>query len=277
MLLVNKKGTWIIITTVGVFKKRLFRRNQYVNLKTQRNTAEQGKNRTEIRVNISTSASKFHNSWRENTNKFGESVNMNVKADNITDMRSCFMLLDIDVLKSVINLIGSCPKFQKRSVEIISNPPAQKKGLSLHLNLMCMKDDCDWNTFFYISKEGKSYNPGASPFEINDRAIIAMRKTEKGFTGLSNFCGFMNLPPPMKVKAFNDMQKKIASTSTYVADGSMKTAVNEFIPAQGQGNENIVDDIPDITVSNDGSWQKSGHSSLNGVVKCNKPVTLASV
>ena len=44
----------------------------------------------------------------------------------------------------------------------------------------------------------------------------------------------MNSPPPMlNVKAFNDMQEKIASTYTYVADGSMKNAANEFIPAQG--------------------------------------------
>ena len=73
MFLVNKKGTGIIITmgkplkhraklrrssSVGVFKERLFRRNQHVKLKTQRNTAEQRMNRTETRVNISTSASK---------------------------------------------------------------------------------------------------------------------------------------------------------------------------------------------------------------------------
>ena len=114
----------------------------------------------------------------------------------------------------------------------------------------------------------KSDNPGASPFEINYKAIIVMREIGKGFTGLSNFCGFMNLPPPMNVKAFNDMQEKIASTYTYVADGSMKNAANEFIPAQGQGNENITDNIAVITVTNDGSWQKRGHSSLNGVVNC---------
>ena len=58
----------------------------------------------------------------------------------------------------------------------------------------------------------------------------------------------------MNVKAFNDMQEKIASAYTYVADGSMKNPANEFIPAQGEGNENIEDNIPDITVSNDGSW-----------------------
>ena len=109
-------------------RRSSFRRNQHVNLKSQRDTAEQGMNRTETRVNISTSASKFHKSLRGNTNKFGESVNVNARAVNITDMGSCFRILDSDIFKAVINLIGSCPKCQIRSVEIISNP-AQKKGL----------------------------------------------------------------------------------------------------------------------------------------------------
>ena len=34
----------------------------------------------------------------------------------------------------------------------------------------------------------------------------------------------------MNVKAFNDMQEKTASAYAYVADGSMKNAVNEFVP-----------------------------------------------
>ena len=58
-----------------------------------------------------------------------------------------------------------------------------------------MENDCDWNKFFYTNKEVKSNNAGPSPFEINYRAIIAMREIEKGFTELSNLCGFMNLPP----------------------------------------------------------------------------------
>ena len=72
----------------------------------------------------------------------------------------------------------------------------------------------------------------------------------------------------MNVKAFNEMQEKIASTYTCVAHGSIKNAANEFIPAEGQSNENIADNIADITVSNDGSWQKRDHLSLNGVVNC---------
>ena len=76
-----------------------------------------------------------------------------------------------------------------------------------------------------------------------------MEEIGKGFTGLSTFCGFINLPPPMNVKVFNDMQEKVASTYTYAADGSIKNAANEFISAQGQGNENIEDDIADMCAS----------------------------
>ena len=190
----------------GVLKKRLFRGNQHANLKIPRDTDEQGINRTETRVSISISVLKYHKSLTENTNKFRESK-VNTKNDNIADMGSFFILLDSKILKSVISFFGSCPECQKRSTEIISNP-AQKKGLSLHLNLMYMGGDCDWNKFFYSSKELKSDNPGASPFEINYRVITAMKEIGKGFTGLSNFCGFIDLPPPMNVKAFNDMQEK---------------------------------------------------------------------
>ena len=49
----------------GAFKKRLFRGNHHEDLKTSKDTAEQEMNRTETRVKISTSASKFYKSLRE--------------------------------------------------------------------------------------------------------------------------------------------------------------------------------------------------------------------
>ena len=39
-----------------------------------------------------------------------------------------------------------------------------------------------------------------------------------------------------------------------------------FNAAPLDGNKSIEDGIADITALNDGSWQKRGHSSLNGVV-----------
>ena len=51
----------------------------------------------------------------------------------------------------------------------------------------------------------------------------------------------MNLSPPVNVKAFNDARENSMSNYTYVADGSLKNAANEFISAQGQGNESTDD------------------------------------
>ena len=38
----------------------------------------------------------------------------------------------------------------------------------------------------------------------------------------------MNLPPPMNIKAYNDMQEKRASVCKKVAKQSMQNAANEF-------------------------------------------------
>ena len=78
---------------------------------------------------------------------------------------------------------------------------------------------------------------------------IILSPAEVSISVQQKFTGFKTVPPPMNVKAFNDMQEKVASTYTYAADGSMKNAANEFISAQGQGNENIEDDVADMCVS----------------------------
>ena len=41
-----------------------------------------------------------------------------------------------------------------------------------------------------------------------------MREIGKGFTALTNFCGFMNLIPPANFNPLNDMQDNVASTYT---------------------------------------------------------------
>ena len=103
-------------------------------------------------------------------------------------------------------------------------------------------------------------------FETNNRAIIAMREIGRGHTTVKNFCGFMNMPPPMQIKSFNEMQKNIVSVYQDVVNDSMQTASGELrdmaIDEFGQKNE-----VADIVVSCDGTWQRRGFSSLNGVVR----------
>ena len=55
-----------------------------------------------------------------------------------------------------------------------------------------------------------------------------MREIGRGHTSLSPLCGVMNLPPPMNIKAYNDMQEKIALVYKEVANQLMQNAANEF-------------------------------------------------
>ena len=99
-----------------------------------------------------------------------------------------------------------------------------------------------------------------------------MREIGRGHTSLSALCGVMNLPLPMNVKTYNDVQKKIASIYKEVTNHSIQNVANEFRLKQ-QDDKNVemiykkfVNVIADITVSGDGSWQQRGLSSLNGLV-----------
>ena len=138
------------------------------------------------------------------------------------------------------------------------------------LEFKCIK--CEWRKCFYTSKEVKNDNRGASSYEVNYLSIIAMREIGRGHTSLSTLCGIMNLPPPMNIKAYNDMQEKIASVYKEVANQSMQNAANEFRFKQQHDrivemiDNNFENAIADITVSGDGSWQKRGFSSLNVLV-----------
>ena len=115
-----------------------------------------------------------------------------------------------------------------------------KKGLSLQLNFTSGEEDCDWNKSIYAKKKKiKIVNPWASAFEVNYRAIY-----ERNWKRIYciNFCGFMNVPPAINVKPFNDMQDKITSTYTNVEDASTKNAANEFIVVE----EDSVKDKTDV-------------------------------
>ena len=55
-----------------------------------------------------------------------------------------------------------------------------------------------------------------------------MKEIGKGYSALEKFCDLMNLPPPMNVKAFNDIQYKIHRIYQRIADAKMKNAADEF-------------------------------------------------
>ena len=86
---------------------------------------------------------------------------------------------------------------------------------------------------------------------------MAFREIVKGHKGLQTFCGYMNMPPPMADVTYNETVKsRLHPAYVDVARKNMKDAAEEY-------HENTV---CDTAVSCDGTWQRRGFASLNGVV-----------
>ena len=75
----------------------------------------------------------------------------------------------------------------------------------------------------------------------------------------------MNMPPPMQIKSYNEIQQNIASVYYDVADDLMHSASGELRNmANDKCGEKI--EVVDIVVSCHGTLERRGFSSLNGVV-----------
>ncbi|GFX92267.1 uncharacterized protein TNCV_1111941 [Trichonephila clavipes] len=93
-------------------------------------------------------------------------------------------------------------------------------------------------------------------YELNTRLVYAMRCIGKGAEFARMFCGIMNLPPPpTKFSKYNHI---LLQATRETCEHSMAEAVREAV------DEN--DGKRDLAVAVDGSWQKRGFSSKNGLV-----------
>ncbi|GFT02784.1 DUF1758 domain-containing protein [Trichonephila clavipes] len=93
-------------------------------------------------------------------------------------------------------------------------------------------------------------------YELNTRLVYAMRCIGKGAESARMFCGIMNLPPPpTKFSKYNHI---LLQATRETCEHSMAEAVREAV------DEN--DGKRDLAVAVDGSWQKRGFSSKNGLL-----------
>ena len=80
------------------------------------------------------------------------------------------MLVDTRILKDIVINVGAC---QVCSNKInLSFDLAKKQGLAFLLEFRCER--CHWNEKYYTSKQTETWKY-KTPFEINTRAIVAMR------------------------------------------------------------------------------------------------------
>lgn len=94
-------------------------------------------------------------------------------------------------------------------------------------------------------------------FAINRRFVFAITSLGGHSSTAKNICGDLDLPPP--VHTYAEHLATIEKAASNEARSSMLQAVNE-------AKDSVK--CSDISVSVDGTWQKRGFSSKNGVVTC---------
>lgn len=102
--------------------------------------------------------------------------------------------------------------------------------------------------------------PGQKCFDINIRSVLAFREIGRGYSSIKDFCKFMNMPPPMDKKSYRKSFTRLYRAYTKASRNSLSNAASQAV---GTRDEN---GVADVMASFDGTWQRRGYSSLNGVV-----------
>ena len=181
--------------------------------------------------------------------------------DKSLNKDGAFMLINMSALQTILDLVGKCP--QCASKVKIFNDLDQRKGFANLLKLKCAAE-CSWEYNAYTSsKMHHSEKVGPRFFEINMRIVLAFRETGNRLTALETFSQCMNMPGCLRQKSFDSIQKSLASSYLDISRKSQSKAAYET--HQKCSTSNPID-VADCNISVDGTWQRRGYSSLNGVV-----------
>ena len=224
--------------------KRKFHGNRFSNLAkkarlgSETDSAGQSTS-SELCQNNSASARKIGNENLQNVSL--------VKAAAVTGYR----FVDMEILSVVFQQMV-CKECGNSAGLVLEDNPRERKGSASHLRVRC--EACGWVYTFYTSKKVQR------SFDVNKRLVYAMRSMGQGHASMKRFCGFMNMPPPLHYKAYNASNAALTKAAKTVATKAMEDAAAEL--HHGDDSDQIVK----CGVSCDGTWQRRGHSSLNGCV-----------
>lgn len=160
-------------------------------------------------------------------------------------------ILDIHKLFETIKDLAVC-RHCKHSLSFERNVLV---GLAVKLKIFCT--NCNENiTYENCSNTVDNSNGRKTTFyDLNLRLVNGLRSIGKGQTAGKIICGMLNIPaPPTK---YRKHEEKLCRAIEELSRDSMKKAVKEVV---------TMNKSSDLCVAVDGSWQKRGHMSLNGVL-----------
>ena len=168
------------------------------------------------------------------------------------DAASFFVMFDVEVLQTIFSSL-SCPGCNQTCTLQLSELKHKKMGFCLGFLLQC--SSCLWENKFMSSNSVADKNKKS--FEVNLCMVLAFRNIGIGYDGMASFATTMNMNKPMTRKNYGNVIDLLHESYLAEAGASMMAAAEEVKAKTGTS---------DIAASFDGTWQKPGHASLNGVV-----------
>ena len=178
-----------------------------------------------------------------------------------------FILINFQILSDFIVKFTCCQNCESRNV-VFTNKSELRMGLACKLQLSC--EDCLYEHSFFSSNECKKSEEtqGRNLFECNVRAVTGFREIGKGHEGLTNFTRCMNMHT-LSEPSYRNINKELHCVYEKTATESMMQAADSAFKECVESGDTVQKDGEKIglcRVSLDGTWQKRGHASLNGVV-----------
>lgn len=223
-----------------MFKKRKYFGNQH---ETGSQKSEHDKRSSNLNKSNETVCDRPRSSSFEKLGNF-----MTNSTEKCSDkLPTSYIVIDIDILNKNLFQSVVCSKCGVGKVSLQENVN-NRMGCASSLELKC--DKCLAQRYFMSSNLIE--NTG---YDINIRLVYGLRSIGKGHDDAVMLCSVLDIPgPPTRFKQFNTAILKVVSD---VAEKNMTDAVQEVIQKT---------DSSDIAAAIDGSWQKRGHTSINGVV-----------
>ena len=134
-------------------------------------------------------------------------------------------------------------------------------GLASKLEVICRS--CDKKMFSDFSSPTCQTSRA---YDINQRFVLACKPKGLGYEQAKKFITHMEIPPPISDTAYTDKLPALAASCEKALNdhlAAVRAIVRKQYIWEGYADQN--DEKVDIAVSFDGTWQKRGHTSHNGI------------
>ena len=221
----------------------------------------------EVVVNVGQQESKVEqrtSASAKKLNYFG--VNLHTDIDRAQDegkLNDCYFFAQQACFDKFIRHL-LCPQCAEKRL-CLEVQPGKSCGFSSYAVLSCSA--CKVIVYKdYLCKRLGNTESTRSPFEVNILSTLAFRGIGCGFSAMKNWCGTMNMHNCLSQDSYHQNQMKVAEASKNTFNDISKKSIETIFKAYAEiGVEPDDEGVLDIGVSFDGSWQKRGHSSNNGM------------